>query len=349
VTVSHNEEENVNDDQRSYPSSEEVQLALRRCWQPVARVEDLAEGPQRAVLLGEPLAVFLTGAGMPAVVSDRCAHRGASLSMGEVKGDGIQCPYHGWQWDGAAGVCTRIPSLADQRQIAAGARIPAYPARERWGLVWTALEEPPDELPSVPWLEGGDWQLGHGEPFELPVSFGVMIENFRDVAHFAFVHKATLGAMPETVEPLQPKHDGRLVTLQREMRAGEGAEDVWGWLRKVTYRLTAPNFVAALMHTTGGDRCLLHGARAIGPAESAHYWIEGATVDCKGGSLAEAIEAESRIYAEDIAIISQVEPAELSLDPHSQISTLADAYTLAYRDAYREFVRDALAHPLKSS
>ena len=51
------------------PSSEEVSLALRRCWQPVARVEDLRDGPQRAVLLGEALAVFLTESGEPAVVA----------------------------------------------------------------------------------------------------------------------------------------------------------------------------------------------------------------------------------------------------------------------------------------
>ena len=74
------------------PSSEEVSLALRRCWQPVARVEDLEHGPQRAVLLGEALAVFLTESGKPAVVADRCAHRGASLSMGKVGGESDPVP-----------------------------------------------------------------------------------------------------------------------------------------------------------------------------------------------------------------------------------------------------------------
>jgi len=45
-------------------------------------VQDLERGPQRAILLGEALAVFLTENGESAVVADRCAHRGASLSMG---------------------------------------------------------------------------------------------------------------------------------------------------------------------------------------------------------------------------------------------------------------------------
>src|SRR4051794_25861113 len=208
------------------PTSEEVSRALRRCWQPVARIQDLEDGPQRAVLLGEALAVFLTESGVPAVVADRCAHRGASLSMGEVRGEGVQCPYHGWEWDGRDGACTRIPALADQDQIPPRARIASFPAREQWGLVWTVLEEPLGEPPNVAWFDPGRLRLGHGTPFELPVGLGVPIENFRDVAHFAFVHRATLGAVSEVVEPLLVDRDGLDVTMRREMRA-EGGDGTW--------------------------------------------------------------------------------------------------------------------------
>ena len=158
-----------------------------------ARLEDLKHGPQRAVLLGEALAVFLTESGKPAVVADRCAHRGASLSMGKVEGDSIQCPYHGWEWAGENGACTRIPSLPDQSQIPPRARIPAFPAASTgassgrcWRSRWASC-------PTLPWFDAEEWTWGHGTPFELPVGFGMMIENFRDVAHFAFVHQATLG------------------------------------------------------------------------------------------------------------------------------------------------------------
>jgi phenylpropionate dioxygenase-like ring-hydroxylating dioxygenase large terminal subunit len=328
---------------RRAPSSEEVGRALRRCWQPVARTQDLKDGPQRAVLLGEALAVFLTEDEEAAVVADRCPHRGASLSMGKVVGGAIQCPYHGWEWDGGDGGCVRVPSLADQTQRPPRARVEAYPVREQWGLVWTALERPLGEPPTVPWFDPDEWEWGHGEPFELPVSFGVMIENFRDVAHFAFVHRATLGAVPEVVEPLHVVTDHFEVTMSRAMRSGAGAEEIWGTLCELRNHVIAPNFTSSEMIHSTGKRCLLHVARAVSATESVHYWLEGLSAEFDEFTLPDAIEAEHRLYEEDREIASAVSPPELGLDLSAEPSTLADRFTLAYRQAFAEYVSEALA------
>lgn len=322
------------------PRSEQVQSALRRCWQPLGRVDDLHSGPQRVVLLGQPLVVFLTKSGEPAVLADRCPHRGASLSGGRVCGESLQCPYHGWEWNGE-GACTRIPSLADQSQIPARARAASYPVRVQWGLVWSALEKPFGDLPQAPWLEHGDWQLGHGPSFELPVSLGVMLENYRDVAHFAFVHKETL-EMPEVIEPLEVSREGNVVEMQRGMRGGAESDPIWDGLREIRYRTVAPNFASGHLRADRGERCLLHAARAISATESAHYWLAGVTSDYEY-SLEETIASEEQLYAEDRPVVSTVEPRELSLDTDAELSTLADSFTLAYRRAYAEFTRAALA------
>jgi phenylpropionate dioxygenase-like ring-hydroxylating dioxygenase large terminal subunit len=342
--------DSYNDGRAGAPSSEEVCRALRRCWQPVARVQDLAEGPQRAVLLGEALAVFLTENGEPAVVADRCAHRGASLSTGKVRGESVQCPYHGWEWAGRDGACMRIPSLPDQRQIPPDAHIAAFAAREQWGLVWTVLEEPLTEPPAVAWFDPDQWRWGHGTPFELPVGIGVPIENFRDVAHFAFVHQETLSVTAEVVEPLKPKRSGLEVTLCRNVTVGGDAERLWSPTFEVRNHVVAPNLTSAQMLTAKGKRCLLQLSRAISATESMTYWIQGLAEDFDG-DLEEAIAFEERIYAEDRAIISTIEPPELPLDREADVNTLADRFTLAYREAFAEFVQRALAErvPQESS
>jgi phenylpropionate dioxygenase-like ring-hydroxylating dioxygenase large terminal subunit len=324
-----------------YPAVDEIEQALRRCWQPLLRRDDLDEGPRQVTLLGERLAVFLTASGETAVVSDRCPHRGASLSSGEVAGEALRCPYHGWEWEGG-GRCLRIPSLADQRLIPASARLASYPVREQWGLIWTALDEPLGEPPRVPWpIE--EWTLGHGPSFELPVAFGHMIENFRDVAHFAFVHEATLGRIAQVVEPLTVEEDGLVVRMSREMRAGEGAERSWGTLRAIAYHAAAPNFVAALLRFADGtERCLLHAARAIGTAESIHFGVVGLAPGYRELSMEEVVDVEWRLYEEDRETVSTVSPPQYPLDPTVGVNTLADAFTLAYRRAFAEFVVRAI-------
>lgn len=328
----------------STPGNEEVIAALRRCWQPVASLAELERGPRRSLVLGEALAVFLGEDGRPYVVADRCPHRGASLAGGKVREDCIECPYHGWRWRGSDGRCAQIPSLPDQSRIPARAAVRRYPVAVRWGLVWTSLQEPAVELPRLDWFEEADWRWAHGEPFELPVSFGVMIENFRDVAHFAFVHRESLGAMPEVVEPLRPSREGMVVTMRRRMSGGPGGREFWGSLREIAYHAIAPNVIAARLWTDEGLRFIVHAARESRPGESIHYWLAGFEEGYSGAGLEEVLAAEAELYAEDVGVVSTVTPPELPLGEEG-VSTLADVFTLAYREAFVEFVRGAITAP----
>ncbi len=113
--------------------------ALRECWHPVAFGRDLADRPVRADLLGEPLVLWRGRDGGPRANLDLCVHRGTALSLGWISGDELVCPYHGWHY-AADGRCVAIPQLEDPSRVPAKARIPAYRAQERYGLVWVALE-----------------------------------------------------------------------------------------------------------------------------------------------------------------------------------------------------------------
>src|SRR5256885_10156032 len=72
---------------------------LRRFWQPVAFVRDLAATPLRARILGEDLVVFRDRGGRFGALHLHCAHRGTSLEFGIPVERGIRCCYHGRVYD----------------------------------------------------------------------------------------------------------------------------------------------------------------------------------------------------------------------------------------------------------
>jgi phenylpropionate dioxygenase-like ring-hydroxylating dioxygenase large terminal subunit len=123
-------------------SSESRTAAQRRGWFPVARAVDL-DRPRKVTLLGRRLVAFRTADGTPRILPDRCLHRGGALHRGAVVGDSIECPYHGWQWRGVDGQCVHIPSNGPSAPIPKasliGKVIGAFPAVERYGLIWTCV------------------------------------------------------------------------------------------------------------------------------------------------------------------------------------------------------------------
>src|SRR3981081_4739440 len=126
--------------------------ALRRAWFPVARAVDL-DKPRQAPLLGRRLVVFRTADGEPCVLPDRCLHRGGALHRGAVVDDSIECPYHGWQWRGSDGQCGYIPSHGPAAPVPKAAVIGAFPAVERFALIWTCIGDPVAGPPELPELE----------------------------------------------------------------------------------------------------------------------------------------------------------------------------------------------------
>lgn len=90
--------------------------------QSVARIENLAVSPFLSKCFkmflvihhhsfpGEQLAVFRGQDGKAYVLDAYCPHLGANLAVGgRVVGSCIECPFHGWQFQGNDGKCVRVP------------------------------------------------------------------------------------------------------------------------------------------------------------------------------------------------------------------------------------------------
>ncbi|HWI70354.1 MAG TPA: Rieske 2Fe-2S domain-containing protein [Baekduia sp.] len=319
-----------------------IRRALERAWWPVCRVEDCVT-PHRATLLERALVVFHTADGQPRVADDRCPHRGASLAGGSVDGDAIACPYHGWRWDAASGRCRHIPSLIDQRRIPSAARLATYPAAERWGLVWTCLA-PADAaapLPDPDWLRELDWVHGIVRR-DLDANVLLVHENFRDVAHFGFVHPDTVPVATTTVEPLEPRRDGPIVRLERRVDTLDQGPT---WLSAEAfvqrYEAIAPSFVSYRADFgAAGTTYLLNCPSPVSLERTRGFFVRGIDAG-RADLLPELLAAEERIADEDAAIVSTCEPRRLGEPLDHQVHTLSDGFTLAFRRAFFDYVRAA--------
>jgi phenylpropionate dioxygenase-like ring-hydroxylating dioxygenase large terminal subunit len=315
-----------------------AERAMRRSWFPVARSTDLGS-PQKATLLGVNLVVFRRAEGQVAVLSSRCPHRGGDLSLGQQHSDDIACPYHGWRFSGDDGHCTYVPSLPDQSRIPRNARIKAYPAVERYGHVWTVLQDPITEMYELPeWKDLGlEWLAA--EPLMSPTGVAVAIENFRDVAHFPFVHRATMGDVREVVEPLEVRREGLNVWMDRALPA---QEDAWhnDGDQMMRYHCVAPGLAAITFTSdTLGSR-VVAGFPSPETYDSVRiFWGVANQRGYRGNALEQNLALEQSVYLEDLPIAAALEPSEVPWDgEYEEFSVPADIFTLNYRRAFRELM-----------
>lgn len=175
------------------------QPVLRRFWYPVMPVPSLGTVPQPFTLLGQPLVIWLDAEGQPAAAEDRCCHRTAQLSLGEVINGSIRCPYHGWQFD-REGQCVRVPQLTQER-IPRTYRIRSFRCQERYGYVWVCLEDPLREIPTLREAEDPQFRQIHQFNEVWHCSGLRLMENSFDNAHPQFVHAQTFGLQQDPVPP----------------------------------------------------------------------------------------------------------------------------------------------------
>lgn len=154
-------------------------------WHAVALSREVRKKPVRILFRGEPLVLFRTKTGIAALI-DRCPHRLVELSKGEVVNGDIQCPYHGWRFNGD-GHCTAIPGhLGDTPRY----KVKRFTAHEVDGAIFISSGTPANP-PYVHCM--GDQKIAVARVHSSTKSQVVdAAENILDVAHTHFTHKGLL-------------------------------------------------------------------------------------------------------------------------------------------------------------
>jgi vanillate O-demethylase monooxygenase subunit len=315
--------------------------ALRRAWHPVARSDEVGDAPQRTTLLGQDWVLVRLGGELRAFV-DRCPHRLAPLSAGWVDGDVLRCSYHGWCFDGS-GACTQIPSMGESDHIPARARVDAPGGlAERHGMVFLAPEPPVTELLDVPEADDDGFMHGRLDVIDARVGAGLMIDNFLDMAHFPFVHAATIGTdEAAVVHDLDITREGYGMTVRsshpfpnhEDPGVAAGVRPLMQ-TRNLVYRYRAPfsislridyveapgtNVVDFFVQPMTDDVCRLYSS------------VHRNDLDGDEHRLADCVAFERKILDEDLLVQERYVDRRLPLDLTTELHVKADRMTVELR------------------
>ena len=198
-------------------------------WYQIGYFEQFEAGKSYpAHWLDQELVIFRTEAGKLGVLDAYCKHMGAHLGHagrfgGCVKGEAVQCPWHGWEWD-VDGNNVHIPYLDTLSKV----KMDAKHVIEVDGLVmlwydykgrsphymWPGLpyNKPKDEHYPI------DWKIT--DPCRIKPQYP--IENSADLHHFPFVHGSAMSAtFTDYVR------EGARISNVMTLQFGGGKEKTW--------------------------------------------------------------------------------------------------------------------------
>jgi len=187
----------------------------KNCWYPVTFLQDLLKDRLYSFsLYDEPFVLFRNQEGQLVCLTDRCPHRAAKLSDGQLIDGKIECLYHGWQF-GSKGECLHIPQLSADAKIPANACVQSFKVVERQGMIWMWAGEAnaanEDGIPTIPKLNQPGFVCSD-KITELPCDLSYVIEHMLDPAHIHIAHHGNQGnrkkAQPLEMEIIESSIEG---------------------------------------------------------------------------------------------------------------------------------------------
>lgn len=165
---------------------------LRNCWYMAAWADEIGDGGLIRTFLEEPVFLYRDANNVVQALFDRCPHRFAPLSMGDVDGDVVTCRYHGLAFD-STGACVRNP----HGPITKALKVRSYPVEERHRAIWIWMGDPdqadPSDIRDLSFLaDAPDTAFNHGYVLG-GGNYQLFVDNILDLSHTDYLHPDTLG------------------------------------------------------------------------------------------------------------------------------------------------------------
>jgi len=211
---------------------------LQDRWYVIADATELRTGKPLALRrFGEEIVLWRDAQGRVAGLPDRCPHRGVPLHNGKVRDGDIECPFHGFRFDGA-GQCTRMPCEGDEPGLVSRYRTRSFVLREAHGWIWLWRGQPREQYPEIAYFDEvrpGDAQ--HTTSVVWNTNYIRCIENQLDFTHLPFVHGNTIGkGMTKGRMVVHTKIDGDRIRAWADVDPNVKPGQGYGYLE-----LIAPN------------------------------------------------------------------------------------------------------------
>jgi phenylpropionate dioxygenase-like ring-hydroxylating dioxygenase large terminal subunit len=309
-------------------------------WHPAASSRELTAGKLLASkVLGQELVLWRGADGQVRAWENRCPHRGTRLSIGKIENDQVVCAYHGWHF-AADGQCKAVPALPDF-QPPASARVRSFAAAEKYGLVWVCLGERPAGPPPYPEAEDPALRPVVCGPYDVAASAPRIVENFLDMAHFAYVHPGILGdhgrpaVRDYEVRPLEDEGliaSGCFAWQPQTNSLAEGGSEV-----EYSYRVVRP--LTAILtkipqEQTGYREAISLHVQPV-EEELSRAWVVMAMTNFVQPED-ELRAFQDRIFLQDKPILENQVPLKLPLGSGAEIPVRSDKMAQAYRRYLRE-------------
>lgn len=191
-------------------------MYLRNCWYVAAWSKDIGRELIAETYLGENIVLYRQQDGTPVALEDACPHRKLPLSKGNLKGDLVECGYHGLTFD-CSGSCIDSPTQRGMTPRRAVVR--SYPVVDRYRLLWIWMGDPeladPDLIFPIENFENTTWGLTDGGVMDIDCHYLWVCDNLLDPSHVAWVHVSSFAGAGTDEEPLKVEKTDRGVIVSR--------------------------------------------------------------------------------------------------------------------------------------